>query len=160
MRPPQDHASKQREQRAVLLIGTIVAGLPILFQILMASAMLIDPGAFPKGDKTLSDARFWPIQIVLLCVAVSGNAAVDWIRVMRRPRNETRPSLTIFLLLVLFFVFVSIMFSVSLLDDKIGWGWLIVMSFFGLVDLIAAYLLEMGIAILDVDPPPPGQAGV
>ncbi len=74
-------------------------------------------------------------------------------------REWPRPSLTLFLLLILFFVFVSIVFSVSLLDDKIGWRWLAVMSFFGVVDLVIAYLVEMGIAILDVDPANPGLAG-
>jgi hypothetical protein len=147
MPPPEDWAAKRREQRTVLLIGTIVAGLPILFQILMATAMQIDPAAFPLGDKTLTDARFWPIQVVLLCVAVAGNAAVDWIQLMRRQPNDSRRSLTLFLSLILFFVFVSIMFSVSLLDDRIGWLWLAAMSFFGVVDLAMAYLLEMEIAI-------------
>ena len=39
------------------------------------------------------------------------------------------------------------MFSISMLDDKIGWVWLAVMSGFGLADLLAAYTLEMEIAI-------------
>ena len=58
-----------------------------------------------------------------------------------------KPSLTLFLLLVLFFVFVSIRFSVSLPDHRIGWLWLAVMSLFGLADLVRAYQLEMEIAI-------------
>ncbi len=147
MLPPRDHASRRRDRRTVLLVGAVVAGLPILFQVLVAGAMQIDPKAFPHRDKTLSDARFWPLQIVLPCVAIAGNAAVDRIRVMWRPGNEVKPSLTLFLLLVLFFVFVSIRFSVSLPDHRIGWLWLAVMSLFGLADLVRAYQLEMEIAI-------------
>jgi hypothetical protein len=148
MLPPVAHASKRRDQRTVLLIGAVVAGLPILPQVLMAGAMQIDPEAFRHRDRTSSDVRFWPNQIVLLCVAVAGNAAVDWIRIMRKSENLARPSLTSFLLLVVFFVFVSIMFSVSLLDDRIGWLWLAIMSVFGVTDLVWAYLWEMEIATL------------
>jgi hypothetical protein len=149
MPPPPDLAAKRKEQRIVLLIGTVVAGLPIVFQILMAGAMLIDPDAFPHRDKTLSDVRFWPIQLILLCVAIAGNAAVDWIRITWRAERQNRTAFALFLLLVLFFVLVSIMFSVSVLDDKIGWPWLVVMSLFALADLIFAYQLEMEIPILD-----------
>lgn len=144
-----DHASKRREQRIVSPIGIVVAGMPILFQLLMSGGMLLDPGGFPLGDKTLSGSRFWPIQIVLLCVAVARDAAVDWIRVMRRPRDEARPSLSFFLFLTLFFVLLSIMFSVSMPGNKIGWTWFVVMSIFGLLDLVVAYLLVREIAILD-----------
>jgi hypothetical protein len=33
--------------------------------------------AFPTADRTFTEARFWPIQIVLLCVAVAGSAIVN-----------------------------------------------------------------------------------
>ena len=146
IQPPTDLASRQREQRVVLGIGLIVAALPIAIQILMALALAVDSSAFPVADRTLLDARFWPTQIVLLCVAVAGNAAVDFIRVMRRGNPTTAYALTLFLLLLVFFICISVMFSVSLLNSRIGWLWLAGMAAFGLVDLFFAYLLQIELA--------------
>ena len=124
----------------------VVASLPIAIQILMALAQAADSGAFPIADRTLLDARFWPTQVVLLCVAVAGNAAVDFIRVVRRGHPIRPDTLTFFLALLLLFVGVSVMFSVSLLNSRIGWPWLIGMSALGLCDLFLAYLLEIELA--------------
>ena len=144
--PIPDIAAKQREQRIVLAVGLIVAGLPIVIQILMAVALTLDSTAFPTADRTLTEARFWPVQVVLLCVAIAGNAAVDYVRLILRGKTVTGAALALFLFLLLFFIVVSIMFSVSLLDSKIGWLWLTGMGIFGMIDLALAYLLEMELA--------------
>jgi hypothetical protein len=60
------------KQRQVFLVGLIVAAVPILCQLTMLAEQAAAPDAFPAADRTFTEARFWPIRIVLLCVAVAG----------------------------------------------------------------------------------------
>ena len=71
----------KRLKRLVFLVGIIVAAIPILCQVLMLAAIAAAPDAFPAADRTFTEARFWPIQVVLLCVAVAGSAFVNCVRV-------------------------------------------------------------------------------
>ena len=59
----------KRRQQKVFLVGLIVAAVPILCQCLMLAAA---PEAFPAANRSFTEARFWPIQVVLVCVAVAG----------------------------------------------------------------------------------------
>jgi hypothetical protein len=78
-----EHTDIKRQQRRMLLVDLIVAAIPIGCQLLMLLALAAaPPGTFPAADRTFTDLRFWPIQIVLLCVAVAGNAIVDCIRLL------------------------------------------------------------------------------
>ncbi len=73
----------KRQQRQMMLVGVVVAAIPIVCQILMLTALSAAPsGSFPLTDQTMTDIRFWPIQIVLLCVSVAGNAIVDCVRLL------------------------------------------------------------------------------
>jgi len=65
----------RRRQQRVFLVGFIVAAVPILCQLLMLAALSAAPEAFPVADRTFTEARFWPVQVVLLCVAVGGSAS-------------------------------------------------------------------------------------
>lgn len=136
----------KRRQRRVFLVGIVVAAIPILCQLLMLSAVAAAPGAFPGSDRTFTEARFWPIQVVLLCVAVAGSAIVDCVRVMLKEGRINNAALAWFLYLLLFFFMESMMFSVTLLDTRIEWPWLIGMTTIGTVNLLMAYMLEMEIA--------------
>ena len=137
--------SIKRQQRRVFLVGIVVAAIPILCQVLMLAAIVAAPDAFPVADRTFTEARFWPIQVVLLCVAVTGSAFVNCVRIMLTERRIKNAALAWFLPLPLFFFVESMMFSVTLLDSHIGWGWLIGMTVIGVGNLVFAYGLEMEI---------------
>ena len=61
-----DGVGVKRRQRRGFLVGIIVAAVPILCQFLMLAALAAAPDAFPAADRTFGEARFWPIQVVLL----------------------------------------------------------------------------------------------
>jgi hypothetical protein len=103
-------------------------------------------GAFPAADRSFTDVRFWPIQIVLLCVAVSGNALVDCVRFFWTTDRSDRTALGYLLWLFFFFFVESILFSVTLLASRMKWDWLAIMTVIGAVDLFLAYMLEMELA--------------
>jgi len=75
-----DPRSVKCQQRQALLVGLVIAAVPILCQVLMLCSLIVAPDAFPAADRTLTEARFWPIQIVLFCVSVAGTAMVDCVR--------------------------------------------------------------------------------
>ena len=92
-----EHLNIKRQQRRMLLVGLIVAAIPIGCQFLMLLALgAAPPGTFPAADRTFTDLRFWPIQIVLLCVAVAGNAIVDCVRVFWNSGRTDRTALVFF----------------------------------------------------------------
>jgi hypothetical protein len=137
----------KRQQRQVLLVGVIVAAIPFVCQLLMLIALESAPaGTFPTADRSFTDARFWPIQIVLLCVSVSGNAMVDCVRFLWTTGRADRTALGYLLWLFFVFFIESLMFSVTLLAPQINWSWLAVMTVFGAVNLLLAYQLSMEIA--------------
>jgi len=138
-------AGVKRRRQLVFLVGLIVAAIPILCQFLMLGALSAAPEAFPAADRTFTEARFWPIQVVLLCVAVAGSAIVDCVRRMLDERPIDGTVVGYFLLLLLFFFIESMMFSVTLLASRIGWDWLTGMSVVGALNLSLAYMLEMEI---------------
>jgi hypothetical protein len=147
MKDDQETVGIKRQQRRMQLVGFIVAAIPISCQLLMLMALQAAPdGAFPVADRTFTDARFWPIQIVLLCVGVGGSAIVDCIRLMWNTGRAERTALAYLLALVLVFFIESLMFSVTLLAATIGWKWLGAMTIIGGLNLGFAYGLEMEIA--------------
>jgi hypothetical protein len=143
------HPEIKKQQRTILAISLVVAGIPIMCQVLMLLAHYLDAAGFPNADRTFVEAKFWPIQIVLLCVAIAGNAIVNTIKLMFAGKLHRIPTIIYFLIVMLFFPVESIMFSVTLLDTGVGWGWLAVMFIFGAADLFGAYLLEMEIALIE-----------
>ncbi len=96
-----------------------------------AAALAAAPEAFPAADRSFTEVRFWPIQVVLVCVAVAGTAIVDCVRTMLTEERINSTALAYFLWLLLFFFIKSIMFSVTLLASQIGWDWLIGMAMAG-----------------------------
>jgi hypothetical protein len=140
-----DGIAVKRRRQQVFLVGFIVAAVPIFCQLLMLAALSAAPEAFPVADRTFTEARFWPIQVVLLCVAVAGSAIVDCVRLMLTEERIGRGVISYFLTLLLFFFFESMMFSVTLLATGIGWRWLAGMVVIGGVILLLACLLEMEI---------------
>jgi len=137
----------KRQQRQILLVGLIVAAVPFVCQLMMLIALAAAPaGTFPAADRSFTDARFWPVQIVLLCVAVSGNAIVDCVRYLWTTDRADRPALGYLLWLFFFFFIESMMFSVTLLASQIGWSWLGGMTIIGAVNLSLAYQSSMEIA--------------
>lgn len=142
-----DTGDIKRQQRRMLLVGFIVAAIPIGCQLLMLLALTAaPPGTFPAADRTFTDLRFWPIQIVLLCVAVAGNAIFDCIRFLWNTGRAERTPLGYLLILLLLFFIEPMMFSVTLLASRIGWPWLALMIVLGGANLLLAYALEMEIA--------------
>jgi len=135
--------SVKRRQRLIFLVGLIVAAIPILCQLLTLAALSLAWDSFPAADRTFTEARFWPIQIVLLCVAVAGSAIVDCVRSMLTEGRVDGAVLGYFLPLLLVFFIESMMFSVTLLASRIGWDWLIWMGVIGASNLYLAYMLEM-----------------
>jgi len=135
----------RRRQQRVFLVGFIVAAVPILCQLLMLAALSAAPEAFPVADRTFTEARFWPVQVVLLCVAVGGSAIVNCVRLMMIEERIERVVISYFLSLLLFFFIESMMFSVTLLATGIGWRWLAGMAVIGIVNFWLAYALEMEI---------------
>ena len=123
-----------------------MAAVPILCQFLMLAALSVAPEAFPAAERTFTQARFWPIQVVLLCVAVAGSAIVNCVRLMLTKGWIDNAVLGYFLPLLLFFFIESMMFSVTLLASRIGWGWLAGMAIIGAANLALAYAMEMEIA--------------
>ena len=136
----------KRRQRRVFLVGLIVAAVPILCQLLMLAALSAAPEAFPAADRTFTEARFWPIQIVLLCVAVGGTAIVNCVKQMLTEGRIDGAVLAYFLPLLLCLFVESMMFSITLLASQIGWNWLVGMATIGTFDLLLAFMLEMEIA--------------
>lgn len=137
----------KREQRRMLLLGVIVAAIPVGCQFLMLLALgAAPPGTFPAADRTFTDVRFWPIQIVLVCVGVAGNAIVDCIRFLWATGRADRTIIGYLLRLLFVFFIESMMFSVTLLASQIRWPWLAGMIVFGAFNLLQAYMLEMEIA--------------
>jgi hypothetical protein len=142
-------AGGKRRRQLVFTVGFIVAAIPILCQFLMLGALSAAPEAFPSADRTFTEARFWPIQVVLLCVAVAGTAIVDCVRMMLNGQPIDGTVVGYFLLLLLFFLIESMMFSVTLLASRIGWEWSMGMSVVGALNLSLAYMLEMEIGDSD-----------
>jgi hypothetical protein len=138
-----DEPGVKRGQRRLFLVGIVVAGIPILCQVLMLAALRAAPDAFPAADTTFTEARFWPVQAVLLCVAVAGSTIVNCVRVMLKEGRIENATLAWFLPLLLCFFVESLMFSVTLLAARIGWSWLIGMSAIATGNLVLAYGLEM-----------------
>jgi hypothetical protein len=136
----------KRLQRRGFLVGLTVAAVPILCQVLMLLALRAAPEAFPAADRTFTEARFWPIQVVLLCVAIAGTAIVDCVKGMLADRRVEGAVLGYFLPLLLCLLVESMMFSVTLLASRIGWSWLAGMTAIGVVTLLLAFMLEMEIA--------------
>jgi hypothetical protein len=114
----------KRQQRRIFLVGFVVAAVPIVCQFLMLGALKAAPDAFPAADRTFTEARFWPIQVVLLCVAVAGSAIVNCVRLMLTQGRIDETVLAYFLPLLFAFFVESMIFSVTLLAAGIGWGWL------------------------------------
>jgi hypothetical protein len=135
----------KRRQRRVFLVGLVVAAVPILCQCLMLAALSTAPEAFPAADRTFTEARFWPIQVVLLCVAVGGTAIVDCVKLLLTDRRIGGAVLAYFLPLLLCLFVESMMFSVTLLASRIGWSWLAGMTAIGAFNLLLAFMLEMEI---------------
>ena len=142
-------AGGKRRRQLVFTVGFIVAAIPILCQFLMLGALSAAPEAFPSADRTFTEARFWPIQVVLLCVAVAGTAIVDCVRMMLNGQPIDGTVVGYFLLLLLFFLIGSMMVSVTLLASRIGWDWSMGMSVVGALNLSLAYMLEMEIGDSD-----------
>jgi hypothetical protein len=141
-----DNISVKRQQRRGFLVGLIVAAVPILCQVLMLLALWAAPEAFPAADRTFTQGRFWPIQVVLLCVAVAGTAIVDCMKLMLTERRIEDAVLAYFLPLLLCLFVESMMFSVTLLASRIGWSWLAGMTVIGVFTLLLAFMSEMEIA--------------
>jgi hypothetical protein len=144
-----DGSGIKRQQRRIFLVGFVVAAVPIVCQFLMLGALKAAPDAFPAADRTFTEARFWPIQVVLLCVAVAGSAIVNCVRLMLTQGRIDGTVLAYFLPLLFLFFFESMMFSVTLLAAGIGWGWLVAMAAIGAATLFVAYMLDMVIAERD-----------
>jgi hypothetical protein len=139
--------SQKRQQRQLMLVGGIVAAVPFACQLLMLIASASAPdGTFPAVDRSFSDPRFWAVQVVLLCVAVSGNAIVDCVRIFWTTGRVDTAALTFLLWLVFLFFIESMMFSVTLLASRIGWPWLGQMIAVGFANLFLAYGLQMELA--------------
>jgi hypothetical protein len=141
-----DSIGIKRQQRRGFLVGLTVAAAPILCQVLMLLALRASPDAFPAADRTFTEARFWPIQVVLLCVAVAGTAIVDCVKLLLSERQVDGAVLGYFLPLLLSLFVESMMFSVTLLASRIGWSWLVGMTVVGVFNLLLAFMLEMEIA--------------
>ena len=146
MEAATDPIGVKRLQRQALLVGLIVAAIPILCRFLMLCAFAVAPDAFPTAGRTLMDVRFRPIRIVLLCVAVAGSTIVNCVRVLLDGGRTARTALGYFLFLLLCFFAVPMMFSVTLLASHIGWPWLVAMSAAGGANLWVACIPEMEIA--------------
>ena len=117
-----DGIDVKRRQQRVFLVGCVVAAVPILCQLLMLAALSTAPESFPVADRTFTEARFWPVQVVWLCVAVAGSAIVDCVRLMLIEERIDGVVISYFLSLSLFFFIESIMFSITL--PATGRGWL------------------------------------
>jgi len=141
-----DSIGVKRQQRRGFLVGLTVVAVRILCQVLMLLALWAAPEAFPAADRTFTQARFWPIQLVLLCVAVAGTAVVDCVKLMLTERHIEGGVVAYFLPLLLCFFVESMMFSVTLLASRIGWSWLAGMPVIGIFTLLLAMMLEMEIA--------------
>jgi hypothetical protein len=153
MAEPIERTEIKRQQRRILLVGSIVAAIPIGCQFLMLLALAAAPaGTFPGADATITEPGFWPVQIVLLCgivllcVGVAGNAITDCVRAFWTTGRTERSELSFLLALILAFFAESAMFSVTLLGAAIGWTWLVAMLILGAGNLAIAYALEMEIA--------------
>jgi hypothetical protein len=116
----------RRDQRVVFIISLIVGAIPIFCQGLMLAAVHLDATAFPSADRTFLEAKFWPIQIALLCIAIAGNAMVAFIKTIWRRGVHAANSVWatgLFLVLAFCFLLVSLLFSVTLLDSgSVGSG--------------------------------------
>jgi hypothetical protein len=130
-------------------MGFTAAAVPIVSQLLMLGAVYTTPGAFPKADKGFIEAKFWPIQIVLLCLAVTGNAIVDFAKLVV-DRNAGAVEVVVqFLLMVFSFLFISVLFSITLLNTEPAWTFTIAMTISGAIGLVMAYRVETDIALIE-----------
>src|SRR5580698_1184675 len=105
-----DGIDVKRRQQRVFLVGCVVAAVPIFCQLLMLAVLSIAPESYPVADRTFTEARFWPVQVVLLCVAVAGSAIVDCVRLMLIEERIDGVVISYFLSLLLFFFIESISF--------------------------------------------------
>jgi hypothetical protein len=117
-------------------MGFAAAAVPIACQLLMLLVVSTNPGAFPKADKSFIVAKFWPIQIVLLSLAVSGNTFVDFAKFIVDYRVGVLDIVMKFLLMGLAFVLISLLFSVTLLDADLSWIPTTAMAIFGATGLL------------------------
>ena len=129
----------KRQQRRILLVGLVVAAIPFVCQLLMLIALAAAPaGTFPAADRSFTDLRFWPIQIVLLCVSVS--ATRSWIVSASfgppAGRTELRSD-------TCFGCPFSSSSSRSCFPSRF---WLAIMTVIGSANLNLAYMLEMELA--------------
>jgi len=146
---PDPAAVARRHQRQVFFMGCAAAAVPIVCQLLMLLVVSTSPAAFPKADKSFIEVKFWPIQIVLLFLAVSGNVFVDFAKFIVDHRVGVLDIVIKFLLMGFAFLVISLLFSVTLLDTELSWIPTTTMAIFGLAGLYLAYRVGMDIALIE-----------
>lgn len=147
MNSAPDPSLVRRRQRHIFLMGFAAAAIPIGCQLLVLFLVSTAPNAFPQVDRSFFDAKFWPIQIVLLCLAISGNAIVDFSKmVIHRSADKSRLVLEVSAMSVCFLMN-SVIFSGSLLISETGWKLLTAMIMLGAIGMLLAYRVEIEIGL-------------
>jgi hypothetical protein len=130
-------------------MGLAAAAVPIGCQLLILFIVIAAPAAFPQADTAFFATKFWPIQITLLSLAISGNAFVDFSKMVIDRGAKQSGAVLKFVFMVLTFVAISLMFSISLLVSETSWKWLLAMTVIGLVGLWLAYAVETDISLIE-----------
>ncbi len=143
---------KQR-QRRVFLLGFSAAGVPIFCQLPVAVAVASRKQDFPEAEHDMLGVRFWCVQMMLLCVAVSGKPIIDFGKHIVNHSANNLGFVSQFLALAFFFLANSILFSFTLLDSKLSLPIILPMIIFPSVDLYLAYRVDMEIALAEPESP-------
>jgi hypothetical protein len=130
-------------------MGFAAAAMPIVCQLAVWAMIKGAPKAFPEADKSFFDTKFWPIQIILLSLAICGTAFVDYTKITID--RSTRRSLTAlkFVFMIIAFGSISVIFSISLLIAEISSQLLTAMIILGAAGLWLAYGVEIDIGLVE-----------
>jgi hypothetical protein len=80
---------------------------------------------------------------------VTGNAIVDFAKLVV-DRNAGAVEVVVqFLLMVFSFLFISVLFSITLLNTEPAWTFTIAMTISGAIGLVMAYRVETDIALIE-----------
>jgi len=139
----------KKRQRLVFAMGFGAACIPIFCQVLMGIVIAFSGRQdFPRSDPTIKDLHFWDVQMVLLCVAIAGNTLVDFGKHVID--DSAQKPIIVFkaAVLGLFFLIISLIFSVTLLGTDVLSTLGIPLLFVGVFDLAVAYAVDMDLALI------------
>ena len=130
--------------------GLIIAAIPVGVQSAIALLLILHAEAFPKGDDAVRHPAFWFMQAILIFIVIFGNTIVDFNAA--KHRHGVRHDRVTYIHFCFCIVLVALI--AAIIDKEFDWIWLIALLLPGLISLFLAYLVQLDLALAEVDNQP------